>query len=154
MIYHHCTPLGTLLFETENNDFTKIWFPKKNQVDPNTFPSLPNKYAAELKQYFAGKAVAFNWPIKLKGTLFQNRVWQEIIKIPYGETRTYKEIGENLATKGYQAVGRSVGANPLTIIIPCHRVVGSADLGGYHYGLMIKRFLLEIENALPPLHLA
>lgn len=152
IIHQYYTPLGLLLLEMENDKFTKIWFTNhnnKNNKLADCYHPLPDLYALELQQYFRGKAVSFDWPIKLYGSDFQKQVWQEIRRIPYGTTTTYKQIAENLSTKGYQAVGSAVGSNPLAIIIPCHRVIGSADLGGYHYGLMIKRFLLEIENALP-----
>lgn len=150
IIYQYYTPLGLLLLKTRNYKFTKIWFPdQKNNNREDSYQRLPDRYALDLQKYFNGKVVNFDWPIELNGSDFQKQVWQEIRRIPYGTTATYKQIAENLFTKGYQAVGRAVGSNPLAIIIPCHRVIGSNDLGGYYYGLMIKRFLLEIENALP-----
>ena len=81
------------------------------------YPALPREFAADFDRYFGGVPVRFAWPLRLDGTPFQNRVWQ-VLKIPYGCTTTYKQIGDQLETKGYRAVGSAVGANPLLIVIP------------------------------------
>ncbi len=148
-IYQHYTPLGLLLLASKDNHFVKIWFSDQSVQNQNSYPPLPDQYATELNDYFKGKPTKFDWPIKLEGTDFQIKVWQQILTIPYGKTTTYKEIAAKIRTKGYQAVGTSVGANNLAIIVPCHRVLGSGNFGGYSYGLPIKRFLLELENAIP-----
>lgn len=103
----------------------------------------------QLADYFAGKRRAFDLPLHLKGTTFQQQIWRSLIDIPYGETRTYAEqanaLGKPLAIR---AVGHTNGLNPLCIIIPCHRVIAkSGQLTGYAGGLEAKRYLLELESA-------
>lgn len=102
----------------------------------------------EISSYLDGNLKKFTFPIKLEGTDFQKRVWKEIEKIPYAKTMTYKEIGENIKSKAYQAIGSSCGKNPILLRIPCHRVVGSGNIGGFAYGLDIKRKLLKLEGVL------
>lgn len=151
LIYHYSTPLGLLLLTTEKNGgFSKIAFESSTKSLSEQSLPLGDEYAHDLSRYFRGEAVEFNWPIQLKGTSFQNRVWDQLLKIPYGKTTSYKQIAINLNTKGYQAVGSAIGANPLAIIIPCHRVLGmNNNLTGYRYGIQKKQFLLELERALP-----
>ena len=102
----------------------------------------------QLDEYFAGLRRTFDLPLHLVGTDFQNRVWNALLEIPYGETRSYKEIAlkvDNL--KGVRAVAQAIGANGICIIIPCHRVVGSDhSLTGFAGGLEVKRVLLGIER--------
>jgi methylated-DNA-[protein]-cysteine S-methyltransferase len=113
---------------------------------------LPHRYARDLTEYFRGQRPAFDWELELIGTDFQKKVWHALLEIPYGQTATYKDIGEKCRCPGYRAIGQAVGANPIAIIVPCHRVVGGAGLGGYSGGLQIKRFLLEVEGAFDPPH--
>lgn len=114
---------------------------------------LPAEFERDLASYFRGQRTPLDWEVELIGTEFQKRVWEALRQIPYGKTVTYKEIGEKCGCRGYRAVGRAVGANPIAIIVPCHRVVGAAGLGGFSGGLNVKRFLLELEGAFtPPLH--
>jgi len=102
----------------------------------------------ELKEYFERRLRHFSIPMDPKGTPFQKRIWQALSNIPYGETRTYGEIGARIgAPKASRAVGRACNQNPIAIIIPCHRVVGKdGKLTGYSAGLEKKRWLLELEN--------
>ncbi len=104
----------------------------------------------QLTRYFNGKLAKFTCPIDLMGTPFQIRVWRELAKIPYGATITYKHLARRVqAPKAFQAVGRANGSNPLPIIIPCHRVLGSdGSLIGYAYGIKTKEFLLRLEGAI------
>jgi len=106
----------------------------------------------ELKEYFEGERKAFSVPLDLRGTFFQLNVWNELMKIPYGEVVAYKDIAERLGNLNLvRAVGRANGANPIPIIIPCHRVIYSNDeLGGYAGGEKIKKKLLTIEGCLSP----
>ena len=101
------------------------------------------------RRYFAGKKEDFT-SLRLDfvtGTPFQQNVWLEARKIPYGETETYKSLAEKISTRGYRSVGHALGQNPLLIIIPCHRVIGSdGSLVGFGAGLDIKRFLLDLEQ--------
>ena len=102
----------------------------------------------ELEEYFCGKRKSFHISYKLTGTDFQLKVWRELEKIPYGNTLTYREIAERIGnSKAVRAVGAACGKNPIWIIVPCHRVVGSdGKLTGYAGGVDMKRELLEIEG--------
>ena len=102
----------------------------------------------QLLEYFCGKRSVFDFPINPKGTPFQLAVWHELRKIPYGETRTYGEIAAAIGKpNATRAVGMACNRNPLWIVIPCHRVVGSnRSLTGYAGGLSMKRALLELEQ--------
>ncbi len=102
----------------------------------------------ELRRYFAGERVQFTCPLDLRGTAFQVAVWQEMRRIPYGETRTYGELARMIGRpQAPRAVGAASGANPVAIIVPCHRVVGSdGSLTGYGGGLPTKAWLLALEQ--------
>lgn len=104
----------------------------------------------QLREYFSGTLKKFNVPLDINGSDFQMKVWNELKKIPYGETKSYKTIAEKLGdVKSIRAVGKANGQNPLPIIIPCHRVIGSdGRLTGYAGGLDVKEKLLEIEGSL------
>lgn len=101
----------------------------------------------ELDEYFAGKRHTFEIPLHPVGTVFQKQVWQALLEIPYGETRTYKEIAQKTnKLKGIRAVAQAIGANGISILIPCHRVIGTnRSLTGYAGGIEAKRLLLNIE---------
>ncbi|MCG0275368.1 MAG: methylated-DNA--[protein]-cysteine S-methyltransferase [Thermosediminibacteraceae bacterium] len=103
----------------------------------------------ELKAYFEGKLRTFTVPLDLHGTEFQKTVWREVMKIPYGEVRSYGYIAKAIGKpKAYRAVGCANNKNPVPIIVPCHRVVGSnGSLVGYGGGLEMKSFLLKLEGA-------
>lgn len=103
----------------------------------------------QLDEYFQGKRTTFSLPFKLTGTLFQLAVWKELQNIPYGQTTSYKEIAQKInKPKAYRAVGMANNKNPLPIIIPCHRVIGSnGKLIGYAGGLNLKNYLLELEKS-------
>lgn len=101
----------------------------------------------ELRRYLAGERLQFRCALDLHGTLFQITVWEELFRIPYGETRTYSQVAQALGRpKAVRAVGAANGANPVALIVPCHRVVGSdGSLTGYGGGLNTKKWLLELE---------
>ena len=103
----------------------------------------------QLDEYFQGKRTTFSLPFKLTGTPFQLAVWKELQNIPYGQTTSYKEIAQKInKPKAYRAVGMANNKNPLPIIIPCHRVIGSnGKLIGYAGGLKLKNYLLELEKS-------
>lgn len=111
---------------------------------------LTDKLIKELKEYLKGTRKDFTIydSTLLTGTDFQKRVWKELLNIPYGQTKTYKEIAKAINNeKAIRAVATAIGKNPLMIIIPCHRVIGSdGNLRGYAYGLDIKKTLLELER--------
>lgn len=102
----------------------------------------------QLDEYFAGNCKAFTIPLHLVGTDFQQQVWTELLNIPYGATTSYKEIAQSIGrTKAVRAVAGAIGANGISILIPCHRVVGSDNsLTGYAGGLKAKKMLLQIET--------
>lgn len=101
----------------------------------------------ELTEYFAGERKRFDVAIEPQGTPFQRQVWAALVEIPYGETRSYREVAEAIGNpKAVRAVGAANGANPLPIIVPCHRVIGSdGGLTGFGGGLDTKRYLLDLE---------
>jgi methylated-DNA-[protein]-cysteine S-methyltransferase len=103
----------------------------------------------ELRAYFAGKLRVFQVPLDMEGTEFQLSVWNALTRIPYGETRSYAQIAQTVARpNAVRAVGAANGANPVAIIVPCHRVIGSnGTLTGYGGGLPLKKRLLELEGA-------
>ena len=105
----------------------------------------------QLRAYFAGRLRAFDLPLDIQGTPFQKRVWRELLKIPYGKTRSYMQVAvASGAAHAVRAVGAANGANPIPIIVPCHRVIGSdGKLTGYGGGLPLKKRLLALEGAIP-----
>jgi methylated-DNA-[protein]-cysteine S-methyltransferase len=104
----------------------------------------------QLTRYFNGKLAKFSVSVDLIGTPFQMRVWKELLRIPYGTTISYKQLAKRIGTsRGFQAVGRANAANPVPIIVPCHRVLGTdGSLVGYASGIKTKEFLLKLEGAL------
>ncbi len=119
-------------------------------ADFGTKTALTDKVYQQLEEYFKGKRKTFDFTYKLTGTAFQNRVWQALCQIPYGETRSYKDIAIAVGSpKAYRAVGMANNKNKFGIVVPCHRVIGSnGKLIGFAGGLDIKRALLELEGAL------
>ena len=116
-------------------------------MELNFIKSWPKEWQKEIDEYLMGKRKKFDIKPKLIGTEFQKAVWHEIVKIPYGETRTYKEIAKNIGRpKAVRAVGTACGKNQFPIIIPCHRVLASNGLGGFSLDLDLKKKLLEIEK--------
>ena len=103
--------------------------------------------ATQLDAYFAGKLRHFSVPLDLRGTPFQLKVWERLLDIPFGETRSYRQIAKTLGRpRSARPVGQAVGRNPVSIVVPCHRVIGSnGDLIGYGGGLPRKQALLELE---------
>ena len=106
--------------------------------------------ASQLRAYFAGQLHEFQLPLDVDGTGFQKRVWGQVAAIPYGETRSYLQISTALGSPGaVRAVGAANGANPVPIVVPCHRVIGAhGKLVGYGGGLPLKKRLLELEGAM------
>ena len=104
----------------------------------------------QLSEYLKGERKSFDLPLRMKGTDFQQRVWNALLKIPYGETRSYKQIAEAIGNpKAVRAVGMANNRNPLLIVVPCHRVIGAdGKLVGYGAGIEKKEFLLRLEKSL------
>ncbi|MFJ3905432.1 methylated-DNA--[protein]-cysteine S-methyltransferase [Streptomyces sp. NPDC090025] len=117
------------------------------EPDPRPFTET----VRQLDAYFAGELTTFDLPLHLIGTPFQLRVWDQLCRIPYGETRTYGELAEALGSPGAsRAVGLANGKNPVSIIVPCHRVIGAGGgLTGYGGGLSRKQRLLAFESGAP-----
>ena len=116
-------------------------------MDDKKFAALKS----ELAKYFRGERVKFKIKLDVRGTEFQKKVWASLMKIPYGDVRSYKWIAEQIKNpKAARAVGGALGANPVPIVVPCHRVVNSGGgIGGYGAGVDIKKKLLEVEGELP-----
>ncbi|RKD29083.1 methylated-DNA--[protein]-cysteine S-methyltransferase [Thermohalobacter berrensis] len=157
--YSFNTKLGKFKAAFTNEGIVKLSLPTEKEKD---FFDWLKRYFNDLKEYrgdnkeidwkinryLEGKIKKIDIPIKLYGTDFQKRVWRELLKIPYGEVRTYKYIAEAInKTKGYRAVGNANNKNPIPIIVPCHRVIGTNKrLIGYGGGLDLKAKLLRLEG--------
>ncbi len=117
-------------------------------TDFGTKTELTNKAYHQLLEYFDGKRKTFDVPYKLNGTDFQKKVWSALCDIPYGETRSYKDIATIIGNeKASRAIGMANNKNPVTVIVPCHRVIGtSGKLVGYAGGIPMKEFLLKMEE--------
>lgn len=120
------------------------------KTHPSENPIL-NQCIQQLEEYFSLKRKTFNLPLNPDGTEFQKKVWRELMKIPYGQVISYKQLALRIGNlNSIRAVGRANGLNPIAVIIPCHRVIGkNGSLVGYSAGIEIKRKLLMIEGALP-----
>ncbi len=119
-----------------------------NRIESGKNNSILSATVNQLEEYFSGKRMTFDIPLDSKGTEFQKRVWQQLLKIPYGQTITYGEQARRLGQpKSARAVGAANGKNPIGIIVPCHRVIGASGcLTGFAGGLDIKRKLLILEG--------
>lgn len=120
-----------------------------DSLSENQQPALGNPAISQLREYFAGVRKEFDLPLRLEGTEFQQAVWYELLKIPYGQTRTYGQIAAAIGKpKAVRAVGAACNRNPIWIIVPCHRVVGAnRNLTGYAGGLSMKLTLLDLEQS-------
>ena len=144
--YSYDTVIGKIYIAEKDNCICNVSFGTLNYKEKETY--LITKTYSQLKEYFAGNRKIFDIPISANGTEFQIKVWEELQKIPYGKIRTYKEIAENIGNKNAsRAVGMANNKNPIAIIIPCHRVIGSnGDLTGYAGGIKLKQYLLNLEK--------
>lgn len=147
-IAYYPGPFGLFRIVEEDAAIIAIDVVKEAAEDGGEHTEIMNQAARELAEYLAGKRRIFTVPYRFKGTPFRLRVWQELAKVPYGHTTTYKKLAEAIGQPGaYHAVGGAVGANPLSIIVPCHRVIGSdGSLTGYAWGLPMKEALLKLER--------
>ena len=144
---HYRFPLGliTVGYDEDAVVFLKIGRDPALSDFPSPFSDL---VARQLEEYFDGNRQEFTFPIRPEGTDFQKTVWEELRRIPYGQTRTYGQIAAAVEKpKAAQAVGMACGKNPVWIAVPCHRVIGKNDtLTGYAGGLELKQKLLDIEK--------
>jgi len=149
------SPVGRLLIGVSEKGLAILEF-DRGQLSPKyswiESPERTAGYVRELEEYFAGVRHTFDFPVDLRGTEFQLRCWNALLKIPYGETLTYADLAREVGCpRGFRAVGAANHDNPIAIVVPCHRVIGSnGGLGGYGGGLDAKRWLLEREGALSP----
>ena len=140
------SPLGFLILKSDGQSVTAISF-SENDIQEQNPCTVLESCKAQLDDYFAGKSSAFDLPLSPEGTEFQQKVWTELLKIPYGETITYMDMAVRLGDpKCIRAAGTANGKNPIAIIIPCHRVIGAGNkLTGYAGGIWRKKLLLELE---------
>lgn len=146
------SPVGDLLVRGDGNSVTGLYLPDhKGGVSPEPSWSRDDKAFAhvreQLAEYFAGERQTFEVPLQLEGTEFQKRVWEELVRIPFGKTITYAELARRVGQPtASRAVGSANGRNPVSIIVPCHRVIGAdGKLTGYAGGVDKKLWLLEWE---------
>ena len=160
------SPVGPIVIESDGEALTGLRFGDSgigkalHPMPTHATSSLPifGEAIRWLDDYFAGKQTENavmgakkdgRIIVRPKGTAFQQRVWQVLLTIPYGKTVSYGEIARMVGCKSAQAVGQAVGANPVALFIPCHRVIAAhGKIGGYEYGQEIKKRLLEVENIL------
>lgn len=142
------SPLGFTLIEGDEMGISKISV-TSNEVEISTvIPKVLSVAVNQLQEYFLGTRSQFDFKLNPKGTDFQKKVWNELLKIPFGKTVSYQEITNQLGDpKAIRAVANANGKNPLWIVVPCHRVIGSdGSLTGYAGGLWRKKWLLDHEN--------
>lgn len=144
-VYH--SPFGDMELIYEEDAVTALRMAKEGKKGEAP-EGLALKVFRELDEYFQGKRKTFDIPLRTHGTPFQEKVWAALRAIPYGEVRSYKEVAEAIGhPKAYRAVGMANNANPIFIIVPCHRVIGAdGSLTGYGGGLPMKRALLSLEK--------
>lgn len=143
------TPLGTAKIKGDENGVSVISILQEGEIS-KVIPVELKDAVKQLQEYFEGKRTSFNFPINPKGTDFQQKVWKALLEIPYGKTTSYMDLSKKLGdVKAIRAVASANGKNPLWIVVPCHRVIGSdGSLTGYAGGLWRKKWLLEHENPL------
>ncbi len=143
------TPLGIATISGNEEGITAVSVTKESPNNPSTdIPDYLQDTVAQLQEYFEGKRTTFELKLNPSGTDFQKKVWQELLKIPFGKTLSYLDIAKRLGDpKTIRAAASANGKNPLWIIVPCHRVIGSdGSLTGYAGGLWRKKWLLEHES--------
>jgi methylated-DNA-[protein]-cysteine S-methyltransferase len=146
------SPVGELLLTAAGGELTSLTMPVEVDELPVGSTRDDVAFAAarqQLEEYFAGERRVFDLPLAQRGTLFQQLVWRELRRVGYGETTTYAALASRIGRPtAIRATGAANGANPVSIIVPCHRVIGSnGSLTGYGGGLEAKRLLLELERS-------
>ncbi len=156
-----CSPLGEILLAARGGALTGLWFrgqkyeqagldrpgPEPERETPEADRQVLDRAQRWLEAYFAGARPEADFPLRPAGTDFQRRVWEALRAIPYGETLSYRELAERVGCASARAVGAAVGRNPISLLIPCHRVLGAdGSLTGYAGGLERKKALLELEK--------
>lgn len=155
---YYDSPIGKIILFERDGKLTKLLF--SDEFKTSSLGDCLQRDTDLLKEckrwldiYFSKKIPDFNLPLQIDGTEFQKDIYNILLTIPYGETMTYKEVTlilkkkRNIKNMSYQAVGTAIGKNPIPLIIPCHRVIkANQDIGEYHYGRDIKKYLLELEG--------
>jgi methylated-DNA-[protein]-cysteine S-methyltransferase len=158
LVHYYCmqSPLGALLLVATQHGLSGIYFHGKKPAEKPDEMWMESEealrpYRTQLEAYFRQELKEFSCPLDLHGTDFQKRCWEALRKIPYGQTCSYAEIARAVGSpRGFRAVGQANHNNPVPIIVPCHRVVGSnGTLTGYGGGLSVKEKLLELEGISP-----
>ncbi len=141
------TPLGTARIIGDENGISTISVSDEGEISA-TIPMVLQEAVFQLDDYFEGKRINFTFKLNPSGTEFQQKVWQELLEIPFGKTMSYLELSKKMGdVKAIRAVASANGKNPLWIVVPCHRVIGTdGSLTGYAGGLWRKKWLLEHEN--------
>jgi methylated-DNA-[protein]-cysteine S-methyltransferase len=152
------SPLGDIALRAEDEALTGVFFVGQKYYpaltlmpDDHSVPRVIRQAEEQLAEFFSGERRVFDLPLRPRGTPFQEQVWRELARIPYGEVVSYGAMARNMGlSPGHsRAVGMANGRNPICIILPCHRVIGSGgDLTGYAGGMERKRALLKLENAM------
>jgi methylated-DNA-[protein]-cysteine S-methyltransferase len=151
---YYKSPIGIVKITGTQNGIQSVSILDDGVIEDAVFqqeiPLCLQECIVQLNEYFNKERASFNLTVNPKGTAFQIKVWQELLKIPYGKTTTYLQQSKNLGNvKAIRAVASANGKNPLWIIVPCHRVIGSdGSLTGYAGGIWRKKWLLQHENAL------
>lgn len=148
------SPIGPLLVAGTETHITHVvkdresFLARHPGVAPSESHNLLQRATDEIRRFLSGTLVNFTLPLASRGTEFQNRVWQELQNIPYGQTSSYTEIADRIGkSNAFRAVANACGSNPLPLIVPCHRVVHKNNtMSGFAWGVEIKRFLLEMES--------
>ncbi len=152
--------IGALFFVTSDKGLRGIFWKRQtaSMLDTLSGPSIEvrhlNQAVREISEYLAGQRTKFEVSLDVQGgTTFQTQVWTELSRIPYGKTLSYKELAAKLETRACRAVGTANARNPLSIIVPCHRVIATGGgLGGYAGGLSLKKRLLDLERSTSAVH--
>ena len=147
------TPIGTLRLVSDGTHLVAIEFEGQHDIKPDeqeTGDAVLAACCSQLREYFAGQRQHFDLPLAARGTDFQRAVWRALAEIPYGESHSYRDIAKAIGKPpAVRAVGAANGRNPLPVVVPCHRVIGSdGSLTGFAGGLQAKRWLLRLEGAL------
>jgi len=142
------TPLGIMSVVTNDDGFvTQIYYGVKEESKKSVETDTAKMVATQFEQYFKGERKTFDFPVKFAGTEFSVAVWEEICKVPYGETATYRDIAERIdRPKACRAVGNACNKNPIMIFIPCHRILGKSNIKNYVGGCGKKGELLATEE--------
>ena len=147
------SPIGDILLTSDGDALTGLYMSPHSglpeiDVEPGNGDAFFDDVTAQLSAYFTGDLRSFDVAVRPTGTAFQLRVWSELTKIPYGETISYADLAHRVGSpKGFRAVGQANGRNPVSVIVPCHRVIGAdGSLTGFGGGSERKRFLLDLES--------